>query len=117
VGTTPESEARRWAVAATVTGLAMLAVVPFDLFPALRGPAPYPPEWQWEYRSAAPGGSLLPAVAVALLMCLLIAMSGVRAAARRPRLAAGALLAASTVVGWSFSLAASSSSPARLYAR
>jgi hypothetical protein len=95
----------RWAVAATLVGLALLAVVPFDILPVFRGPAPYPPEWQWEYRSAAPGGSLVPAVAVGALLCLLIAVSGTRAAARRPRLAAAALLLGATAAGWGFSLA------------
>ncbi len=25
------------------------AVIAFDIFPFLRGPAPYPPDWQWDY--------------------------------------------------------------------
>jgi hypothetical protein len=94
-----------WAVVATAAGLAFLAVVPFDWLPWLRGPAPYPPEWQWEYRAIPPGGSVIPAAAAGLLLCLLIASSGTRRAARRPRLAAAGLLVCATGAGWGFSLA------------
>ena len=33
---------------ASITFLFCLAIG-FDITPLLRGPAPYPPEWQWEY--------------------------------------------------------------------
>src|SRR5205809_720963 len=29
--------------------LLFLILIGFDVFPFLRGPAPYPPQWQWPY--------------------------------------------------------------------
>src|SRR3989304_9038174 len=45
---------RRSSVFLTLATLLVLAAIRFDALPLLRGPAPYPPEWQWEYR---PGGA------------------------------------------------------------
>ena len=47
------SSVRRHA-AALVASLFVLVSIPFDLVPLLRGPAPYPPEWQWAFRPEGP---------------------------------------------------------------
>jgi hypothetical protein len=89
--------------AALLTLLTFVAVR-YDLLPGLRGPAPYPPEWQWRYRSRALS-RVLPAAPVAALWVGLLMASGTAAARRRPRLAAPALVAGAAVLGLAWPLA------------
>lgn len=92
----------RAALLAAVT-LLVLVAVRRDTWSLLRGPAPYPPEWQWGYapKPAAPG-RLVPAVGLAGALVGLAALAA-RAASRRG--ARAGLLAACTVVGCGFQLA------------
>jgi hypothetical protein len=100
----------RW-LTILVTSLAVAAVIPLDLLPWLRGPAPYPPEWQWGYRANGPARSLWTAVLLAAAVLALLAATGTRWARRRPR-AAAALLTAAIAVGWGLQLAALERDPA-----
>ena len=90
--------------------LLLLFAILFDLFPWLRGPAPYPPEWQWGLRSE-PGGPWLPAVLVGAMLLGLIASCGSSWARRRPRFAAPVLMIAGVLAGWSFQIALAATLP------
>jgi hypothetical protein len=91
------------AVLATASAL-VLAAIASDAIPLLRGPAPYPPEWQWAYRESPSSGRLLSALAAAGGLLGLLALSGSAWARRGPRRAAVLLLGAATVLGWLFQL-------------
>ena len=82
-----------------------LAAVVFDPVPALRGPAPYPPEWQWLRRETPAPGSIGPALAVAGLMLALVASSASGWARRRARLFARLAVVAAVALGFAFQLA------------
>ena len=86
---------RPWIVALTAL---VVVCVRFDLVPLLRGPAPYPPEWQWRHRPRALSRAL-PAVPAGVALAGLLAWSGSRAARRRPRRSAAVVIAGGLVVG------------------
>src|SRR5207245_10337467 len=66
----------RAALLAAVT-LLVLVAARRDTWPLLRGPAPYPPEWQWGYApKPAPLGRLAPAVGLAGALLALAALAG-----------------------------------------
>ncbi len=88
----------------------LLVAIPFDLFPWLRGPAPYPPEWQWGLRTE-PAGPWLPAVLVAATVLGLVAACASPWARRRPRIAATTLLAVGVLAGWAFQLSLAATLP------
>jgi hypothetical protein len=88
-------------VAAT---LATLAGVASDVAPWLRGPAPYPPEWQWLRRAPLDAGPIGPSLAVGAAVLALLLFSGTAWGGRAPRRAA-ALVAAAVALGASFQLA------------
>lgn len=88
----------------TALSLAALVAIRFDLLPWLRGPAPYPPEWQWAYRPIA-ATRLAPALLVALVLLAGIVASASRRARERPRAAARWLLVAASLGGVAFQLA------------
>ena len=94
-------------LAAALSALAVVSIR-YDLVPVLRGPAPYPPEWQWRHRPRALARAL-PAVPFALGVVGVLAWSGSAAARRRPRTAAAAVVAAGLLLGTGFSLALVSS--------
>jgi methylthioxylose transferase len=76
-----------------------------DLLPLLRGPAPYPPEWQWAFAPKPILSRLGPVLFVsALLLGLLVATASARAR-RRPRAARRLALLLATVLGWGFQMA------------
>lgn len=77
----------------------------------LRGPAPYPPEWQWPLRDVAASGPLWPAIGSALALLALLALSGTAAARTRPEQAARGLLGAASVVGLALPLALAALEP------
>jgi hypothetical protein len=83
------------------SGLVLLSV-PFDLIPWLRGPAPYPPEWQWAFRLEGPARPLLAAAACALVLLGLLAASGTAWARRHQAGARRALIVAAVLLGCGF---------------
>jgi hypothetical protein len=91
------------ALLAAASALVLAAIVT-DAVPLLRGPAPYPPEWQWAYRESASSGRLLSPLAAAGGLLGLLALSGSAWARRGPRRAAVLLLGAAIVLGWLFTL-------------
>ena len=95
---------RSW-VFLTLATLLVLAAIRFDALPLLRGPAPYPPEWQWEYRPAAEGGSWLPCLATGGGLLALLALSASPWARRRPTRTAAAILGTGLLLGWGHQLA------------
>ncbi len=92
------------ALAAAAT-LVVLLVAATDVVPALRGPAPYPPEWQWLLREEAPAAAayVWPVLSGAALVALLAA-SGSRWFTQRPRRGTAAILAGATLAGGAFQL-------------
>jgi hypothetical protein len=101
----------RWLTIAAIS-LAATVAIPLDLLPWLRGPAPYPPEWQWGYRTGGPIRPLVIAGALAAVVLALLAATGGRWARRRPRAAAITLLAAATVAAWGLQIAVLERDPA-----
>ena len=92
----------RAALLAAVT-LLVLVAARRDTWPLLRGPAPYPPEWQWGYAPRpVPPGRLAPAVLLGGALIVLAALAGRTAPQRGAR--AGILVVA-TVAGCGFQLA------------
>jgi hypothetical protein len=101
----------RW-LAILGISLVVAAAIPLDLLPWLRGPAPYPPEWEWGYRPAGPAHPLSVAALLAGLVVALLAATGGGWARRRPRVAAASVLAVATAAGWCLQLAALEREPA-----
>ena len=92
----------RAALLAAVT-LLLLVAARRDTWPWLRGPAPYPPEWQWGYApKPAALGRLAPAAGLASALLALAAFAGPAASRRGAR---AALLTACAVLGCGFQLA------------
>jgi hypothetical protein len=89
---------------ALLTAGFVLAVA-FDTPPEIRGPAPYPPEWQWARREGPTSGRFGPALLAGAGLLGLLAVSGSAWARRRPRLAAPLLIAIGIPLGTGFSLA------------
>jgi hypothetical protein len=85
--------------------LAVGAAIPFDLAPWLRGPAPYPPEWQWGFRPGGPAHSLLPALGCALILLGLLAATGAPPLRRHARLGVPAIVAIAILAGWGLQVA------------
>jgi hypothetical protein len=85
--------------------LCFLAAVAGDRVPWLRGPAPYPPEWQWPLREAPPPGPLWPALLAVAALAALLAVSATAWARARPDRARRALLGGASVVGLALPLA------------
>ena len=75
-----------------------------DAAPWLRGPAPYPPEWQWLRREPPAIGPVWPALLVAGAVLGLLALSD-SARVRASRRAAGGLVGGAVVLGFAFQLA------------
>ena len=89
-----------------VLGAVFLVAVVLDVPPEIRGPAPYPPEWQW-FRRSGPwpeSNRLLPVALGAAVLLALLAASDSAWARRKGRMARRALLATGTLAGWGFSL-------------
>ena len=82
-----------------LASLVVLISAPFDLIPMLRGPAPYPPEWQWAFRAEGPSQPLLAAPACALGLLALLVASGAAWARRRPSVARRALVTGAVLLG------------------
>ncbi len=83
----------------------VLVSIPLDLIPLLRGPAPYPPEWQWAFRPEGPARPLLVAAACALALLALLAASGGAWAARHSTTAARTLVAGAILLGCGLQIA------------
>jgi hypothetical protein len=84
---------------------AFLLAADGDRVPWLRGPAPYPPEWQWPLREGVLAGSLWPPLVAAAAIVLLLAASGLAAARAHPQRAGRIVLVAGSLVGLAFPLA------------
>jgi hypothetical protein len=97
----PVSRARAAVLAAAT--LLVLVAARSDLWPGLRGPAPYPPEWQWGFEpKRADARGLAPVVLLAAGLLGLVALSRRAASARWSRIG---LLAGATLLGWGWQLA------------
>ena len=83
----------------TLASVVVLVSIPFDLIPLLRGPAPYPPEWQWAFRPEGPAHTLLAAAACALALLALVLASGGTWALGHPTAARRTLVAGAVVLG------------------
>lgn len=94
----------RTRVAVAVASLAVAVAIALDRLPFLRGPAPYPPEWQWGYRVPPEGGRWLAALAAAAVLLGLIILSGSAWAKRRSRVATLVVLATAPLAGFGFQL-------------
>ena len=81
-----------------------MVLVATDAVPLLRGPAPYPPEWQWEYRTGPISARPLWALLSAGVLFSLIALSGRSFARRATRPATALLLLGGTLAGFSYQL-------------
>lgn len=88
--------------------------IPFDLIPLLRGPAPYPPEWQWAFRPEGPARPLVAAALVAAGLLVLLALSGGARARRNPAATFRVLIAGAVLLGWGFQLALLAREPGHL---
>lgn len=75
---------RAISIAALVTSVLLSAVL-LDVSPLLRGPSPYPPEWQWNLRATSSLRGLGPAIACTLGLLGLLWLSATGIARRRPR--------------------------------
>ena len=92
----------RAALLAAATLLVLLAAR-LDLWPGLRGPAPYPPEWQWGFEpKRADLGALAPSLLLAGGLLGLLARARRSAASRWSRVG---LLAGATLLGGGWQLA------------
>jgi hypothetical protein len=76
-----------------------------DRVPWVRGPAPYPPEWQWPLREVSTSGPVWPAVVSVLAVLGLLALSATAWARARPLRARRVLLATGSVLGLALPLA------------
>ncbi len=85
------------------TVLVLLAVV-LDVPSQIRGPAPYPPEWQWSLREGPTSGRFAAPILAASALLVLLALTGSSWAISRPRLAAVAIVAGAIVAGLAFSV-------------
>src|SRR5262249_6055133 len=106
---------RRIATCLVATALGVAAIV-FDPVPAIRGPAPYPPEWHWLRRDAPAAGPLAPALATVALLLLLLRASDSEWARRHARAAAALVVAAAVVLAFVFQLALLELEPAGAFA-
>src|SRR5262245_23364385 len=106
---------RRIATCLVATALGVAAIV-FDPVPVIRGPAPYPPEWQWLRRDAPAEGPLAPALATVALLLLLLRASDSAWARRHARAAAALVVVAAVVLAFVFQLALLELEPAGAFA-
>jgi hypothetical protein len=91
--------------AVVLLSLLVLVSVPFDLLPLLRGPAPYPPEWQWAFRSEGPANPLVLAALLIVAALGLLTVSGPGWAQRHRKAAFRALVGSAVVLGLGLQLA------------
>jgi hypothetical protein len=105
------SAAGRWTLL-VLPSLIVLASIPSDLLPWLRGPAPYPPEWQWGFRSDGPARPLVPASACALAVIALTVFSATALARRHARAVSAWLVAGAVALGWILPIALLGREPA-----
>src|SRR5262245_9241145 len=84
--------------------LALLAAIPTNRFPWVRGPAPYPPEWRWVLRVTPLSGPRWPAIVVAAALLALLFVAG-HLNGRFASAGSVAVLAAATILGLAFQMA------------
>lgn len=83
---------------ALLTSLLLLGIW-FNVSPLLRGPAPWPPDWRWEYRTEVNTRGMGLIIICMTGLIGLVAATGLSSAQRRPRRAGILLLAGATVFG------------------
>ena len=76
-----------------------------DVLPLLRGPAPYPPEWQWAFAPKPILSRLGPVLLVSTLILGLLAATASARARRSPRATRRIVLPVALVLGWGFQMA------------
>jgi hypothetical protein len=86
-----------------LTAVVLLAIA-FDAPPQIRGPAPYPPEWQWPLREGPTSGRFASPLLAAAALLGLLALSGSSWARAHPRRAAVTIRAGAAVAGLAFSV-------------
>ncbi len=92
---------RAWvAVGGGIALVAYLAIVRTDALPWLRGPAPFPPDWEWPFTDRPVSWTWLPPIGCGLVLVALHAWLGRRGDVSR--VGAAAALVAATLVGWAF---------------
>ena len=96
---------RRALLVAALLTFGFLLAVAFDTPREIRGPAPYPPEWQWAHRGGPTSGRFGPVLFAGAGLLGLLAASGSAWARGRQRLAAPLLIAVGIPLGTGFSLA------------
>lgn len=96
-----------------MVSLLVLVSIPFDLVALLRGPAPYPPEWQWAFRPDGPAEPLLAAAGCLLGLLALLAASGGVGAGRHRDTALRGLVVGAVVLGFALQLALLAREPGR----
>lgn len=84
--------------------LALLPAIPTERFGWVRGPAPYPPEWQWGLRANALAGPRWPAILMGAALLGLIVLAG-HLHARFAVAGAAAVLTGATILGLAFQMA------------
>lgn len=98
----------RWAHLPAILGLAgtafLLLALRLDLLAFLRGPEPYPPEWEWAHDPKTDPAALLPALLLGLSLVGLILLSGQRRLAGIGRAGAIWILVLATCLGLLFQL-------------
>ncbi len=96
---------------AVVLGAVVAATLPFDALPWLRGPAPYPPEWQWDLRG---GGAVHSSagVACALSVVALLWLSTRPFARLHARAASRSLVGVAVLLSAAMQLALLTAEPA-----
>jgi hypothetical protein len=89
---------RALGLAAAVTCV-LLAAIWLDLSPLLRGPEPFPPQWQWNARQGPPAAGLPAVVLCAAGLMGLITASGLVTARRYGRIVRAIVLCAAVALG------------------
>ena len=98
---------------AALISLPVLASIPFDLAPLVRGPAPYPPEWRWAFRPEGPAQPLLAAGGCLFGLLALLWVSGRAGTGRHPIAISRALVAGAVVLGFGLQIALLAREPGR----
>jgi hypothetical protein len=106
----------RGRLALLVLTVLVLVAVALDAPSRIRGPAPYPPEWQWSLREGGTSGRFAAPILAAVGLLVLLVLSDTTWARTNPRRAASAILTAATLGGLAFSAGLLGLEPAGAFA-
>jgi hypothetical protein len=84
--------------------LLVLLAIALDVPSQIRGPAPYPPDWQWSLREGPTSGRWAGPLLAAAALLGLVAFSGSSWARARPPRASRVVLAGAILLGFAFSV-------------